>query len=56
MKYLALFTFVLTIFGAMAVPSAQAVAYPRCGWYHQWVPGHWEWRYHHRVWIPGHCV
>jgi hypothetical protein len=21
-------------------------------WY--WIPGHWGWRYHHRVWIRGH--
>jgi len=21
-------------------------------WY--WIPGHWGWRYHHRVWIQGH--
>lgn len=22
--------------------------------YYVWVPGHWEWRHHHRVWIHGH--
>jgi hypothetical protein len=21
-------------------------------WY--WIPGHWGWRHHHQVWIPGH--
>lgn len=21
-------------------------------WY--WIPGHWAWRHHHRVWIQGH--
>jgi hypothetical protein len=21
-------------------------------WY--WISGHWSWRHHHRVWIPGH--
>ena len=23
-------------------------------WY--WVPGHWVWRYHHRVWVHGYYV
>jgi len=21
-------------------------------WY--WIPGHWAWRHHHQVWVPGH--
>jgi hypothetical protein len=24
------------------------------GVYYVWVPGHWGWRHHHRVWIHGH--
>lgn len=57
MKYVALFAFVLTMFGAMAVPSTQALAWGGgCGWHQRWIPGHWAWRWNHRVWIPGHCV
>jgi hypothetical protein len=22
--------------------------------YYVWVPGHWRWRHHHRVWIHGY--
>ena len=34
--------------------------YSRGPWYWErgvkwvWVPGHWGWRHHHRVWIHGH--
>lgn len=24
------------------------------GYYYVWIPGHWSWRHHHRVWIHGH--
>ena len=24
--------------------------------YYVWVPGHWRWHYHHRVWVHGHYV
>ncbi len=55
MKYLALFAFILAMFGGIAVPSTQALAWGGCGWHQRWIPGHYAWRWGHRVWIPGHC-
>ena len=26
------------------------------GVYYVWVPGHWEWHHHHKVWIHGYYV
>ena len=67
---LALVCAVLLGLSSMAVPMARAISFNiEVGdrpyyvhgpgyWYghayYVWVPGHWGWRYHHRVWIHGH--
>lgn len=61
---------VLVVGGGIYTPEAKAISlsinlgdqpyyshgsgYWRDGAYYIWIPGHWTWRGHHKVWIHGH--
>ena len=48
--------------GRIVVEIGDQPYYTRGPWYWEggyrwyWVPGHWVWRHHNRVWIHGHYI
>ena len=70
MKKTALIISALTILSGIFAPAAKAISlsinlgdqpyyshgsgYWRDGAYYIWIPGHWTWRGHQKVWILGH--
>jgi hypothetical protein len=56
MKYVAIFAFALSLFGATATaPPVQAKTLILCRPGTHWIPGHWVHEGKLRRWVKGHC-
>jgi hypothetical protein len=56
MKRLALVAFAMLALGSTVGNATPAIAGPRCGFHHHFVPGHYVYFHHHRHFVRGHCV